>query len=171
MIWMNQYHPEVILGNLGVIHILSAIEVFFKELYVALLTYSKKKNETIKAQQIRATDLIGIGQEALRIEEAYANTLNFQNAKYICENFDKLDQSLCIKQTLIKRHGRTKETFFEFIERISAQRHAYLHHGEKCWEYDMKSVSKDAKFCQTLIKTIYKSVTQKKKWPYEEPLI
>lgn len=171
MIWMNQYHPEVTLGNLAITHILSAIETFFKSIYVALLTYSNKKADIIKTLQIRSVDLVEISQGTLRIEEAYANSLNFQNAKYICENFDKLDQSLCIRQTLSKKHGRRKESFFEFVERISSQRHEYVHHGEKRWDYDMSCFKKDSEFCEMLIKSVYKLITQKKNWEYEEPMI
>ncbi len=171
MIWMNQYHPEVILGNLGVTHILSALEIFFKGIYVALLTYSNKKTDIIKALQIRSADLAEISQGILRIEEAYANSLNFQNAKCICENFDRLEQALCIRQTLNKKHGRKKESFFEFIERISSQRHEYVHHGTKRWDYDMSSFKKDSEFCEIMIKAIYKAITQKKNWEYEEPII
>lgn len=71
MDWMNQFHPEVILGNLCITHILSAIETFFRHTYIALLTYSDKKAEIVKATQIRSADLAEIGQGKLRIEEAY----------------------------------------------------------------------------------------------------
>lgn len=170
MVWMNQYHPEVILGNLNITLIVSVIEVFFKESYVAILTYSPRKNEIIKPLQIRPFDLAKISEGTLRIEDAYANSLNFQNAKYICENFEKLDQNLCVRQGINKRAGRNREKYFEFIERLSSHRNAYIHHGEMLLDYDMKSSKNDAKFCETMIKSIYKNIAQKKNWIYEDPL-
>ena len=171
MIWMNHYNPKVIVGNLGITQILSAIETFFKEIYVALLTYSSKKADIIKATQIRQADLAEISQGTLRIEEAYAKSLNFQNVKYICENFNKLDQSLCIRQILNKKNDRKKESFSEFIDRISSQRHEYLHHGEKRCDYDMSSLKKDSEICKNMIKAVYKAINLKKNWEYEEPII
>jgi hypothetical protein len=169
MSWINQYHPEVILGNLAIAHILSTLETYFKNTYIALLTYSEKKTEIIKLQNIRADDIISLVNKTIDFEEAYANSLNFQNAKLICQNFDRLDQNLCIRQALNKNHGRNKETFFGFIERVSEQRHSYLHHGEELWEYDMKSFAKDTSFCEFLIKDIYKNITERMGWHYEKP--
>lgn len=170
MLWMNQYHPEVILGNLAIVHILSVLETYFKDSYTALLTYSENKSDVIKMQNMRTDDIISLANETIRLEEAYANSLNFQNAKLICQNFDKLNQKLCIRQTLTKKRGRNRESFGDFIERVSAQRHSYLHHGEKLWEYDMKSFAKDTSFCEVLIKAVYKNITDKMGWQYEEPI-
>ena len=49
-------HPEVILGNLAVVHFLSVIEFYFKNTYVALLTFSKRKSEIIKGSKMRDAD-------------------------------------------------------------------------------------------------------------------
>lgn len=169
MFYMNWHHPEVILGNLGITHILSAVETFFKGIYVALLTYSSEKNDIIKNQQFRLADLVEISEGGLRFEEAYANSLNFQNARHICENLERLDKTLQLKKVLNKKHGKKKESFFEFIERISSQRHEYVHHGRKFLDYDMSSLKKDSKFCESMINEVYKEITQKKNWKYEKP--
>lgn len=170
MVWMNQYHPEVILGNLAVVHILSTLETYFKDTYIALLTYSESKGDIIKMQSIRADDIISLANDVIRLEEAYANSLNFQNAKLLCQNFGKLNQKLCVQQMLTRKRGRNRATFFDFIERVSAQRHSYLHHGEKLWEYDMKAFTKDTSLCKALIKEVYKNITDKMGWQYEEPI-
>lgn len=47
LVWMNQVHPETIVSNLAIVHILSVIECFFRNIYVALLTYSDKKADTL----------------------------------------------------------------------------------------------------------------------------
>jgi len=169
MIWMNQMHPDVILGNLAVVHFLSTIENFFKNTYVALLTFSKRKSELMRASKIRDLDLVGVADGTMRVEQAFANGLNFQEVDAICRNFDQLDQSLAIRQELRKRHGRRKENFFSFMERIANHRHRFVHHAEKYIDYDLQSLKRDLAFCELLIHRIYKVTTHKKGWTYEKP--
>lgn len=164
--WMNSIHPEIILSNLAIVHILSVIEGFFKNIYVALLTYSDKKENIISASKIKTSDLIDVGNSKLRLEQAYANNLNFQNVDRLCKNFDELDQALKIKQKLKKR--RDGSSFYEFIEKITKHRNGYVHHDTKCLRYNFESLEKDLVLCEELIHCIYKLITQSKKWPYND---
>jgi len=169
LIWMNEVNPHVILGNLAVSYILSVIENYFRNTYVALLTYSEKKSEILKASQIRTTDLLDVSKGDMRIEEAFAHSLNFQNVKSICETFDRLDQQLGIRQAIAKKHGRRKESFQQFIERIANHRHKTMHRNIQDLYYDLDFLKKDVLFCKILILSIYKNIVAKKHWVYEEP--
>jgi hypothetical protein len=168
-IWMNDFHPHVIFANIAISYILSVIESYFRRIYVVLLTFSDKKADLLKASQIKTSDLIEISEGTLRVEEAFANTLNFQGVKAICENFDRLDQGLGIRQAINKKHGRRKESFAQFIDRVAAHRHEAIHQNIQYLDYDLNALLKDARFCKILILAIYKKITVTKDWLYEEP--
>ena len=109
-----------------------------------------------------------VADGTLRIEEAFANGLNFQDIESVCQNFDQLDQNLAVRQELRKRYGRRKENFFSFVE-IALHRHRLVHHAEKYWDYDLQSLRKDLAFCEVLIRHIYRSIANRKNWVGEKP--
>lgn len=154
------------LFNMCLVHILSVIESYFKNTYVALLTFSTKKGEILKSGQIRNFDLTEIANGGLRVEKAFANGLNFQNAENIYKNFDSLEVTLGIRKKLEQKYGRRKESFHDFIKRISFSRHRYVHHLEKYTFYGLNDLKKDIKFCELMIREIYKNIANKKGWIY-----
>jgi hypothetical protein len=168
-IFMNQIHPEITFSNLINVNILTIIETFFKNIYVALLTYNDKKEKIISASKIKNSDLIDIANGKLRLEQVWANNLNFQNVKYICENFKQLDQNLGskIKKELTKKRN-DNYYFYEFIKNLTKHRNNFVHHNTKYLQHNLESLEKDLILCKELIHCIYKSITQSKQWYYNE---
>lgn len=110
-----------------------------------------------------------MSENELRVEYAFDKSLNFQNIKRICENFDRLDKNLAIRQEVMKKYGRRNESLYDFIERVANHRHRYVHHSEKDLDYDMRSLKRDIKYCELLICSIYKAIAKHNKWTYEKP--
>ena len=78
--------------NITTTYIVSIIENYFRETYVALLKYSDKKDRIFKNSKIHPDDMLDISNGEATIEKAIAYSKPFQNIHRIHSNFKEIDK-------------------------------------------------------------------------------
>ena len=109
--------PSVFNANVYSTYLCSLIEEYFKSTYIALLKFSNRKDKILHVK-FSPYDLIEISDGKKTVEEAYANTLSFQNISKINHNFHELDSSLNIGSVLKLPYHRRKRNLYEQINDI-----------------------------------------------------
>lgn len=120
--------PSIFTANIYLTYLCSIIEQYFKLTFIAILRFSKNKEQILKkGGRLFPSDLASISSKTLSIEEAFANTLSFQNIGKINSNFRMLDSKLDISSSLKKPYMERKENLYEALNRVLEQRHGLIH--------------------------------------------
>lgn len=164
--------PSVLNANVYLSFLCSLVEQYFKETYVVLLTYSKRKEEILKnGNKLSYYDLCDISDGKLTVERAFANGLSFQNMYKICYNYKNLDKTLDLNSILKKPYKRRKESLFDSINRILEQRHSMIHRIEYDLDYNSANLINDIENVKEIIRRTYKYICEKNNWKEQEVMI
>lgn len=107
-----------LLSNLSTTYLSSIIENYFRDLYVALIKYSDKKEKIITTSNINKYDLFEVSEGKLTIEDSVALSKSLQNIRKIDSYFRDINSKIDIKGVLSKPYHRRKETLFQTVERV-----------------------------------------------------
>lgn len=153
-----------LLANITTTYIASIIENYFRELYVALLTYSDKKEGIFKNTRIDSSDLLDVSSQKITIEEAVALSFSFQNIHKINSTFQTLDKNIKIHATLSKPYRRRRENLFNTLDRILEHRHALVHRLSIDVDYSKEDIQKDVRSVETALKKVYQHLCDVYDW-------
>ena len=157
--------PSIINANVYLSLLCSILEDYYKETYLVLLKYSKNKESILKTgNKISAYDLSEISKGLLTVEQAFTNTLSFQNIYKICHNFNILDKNLDISSALKKPYKKYKENLFDAAHRILEHRHGMIHRLDYDISYNSKLIKKDIERVEEIILRSYKYICQVYNW-------
>ena len=153
-----------LLANITTTYISSIIENYFRELYVALLTYSDKKESIFKTARIDSSDLLDVSAQKITFEEAVALSFSFQNIHKVNNTFQTLDKNIKIHATLSKPYRRRKETLFATLDRILEHRHALIHRLSIDIHYSKEDIKKDINSVDTALERVYQHLCEVYNW-------
>lgn len=156
--------PSTLLSNIATTYISSIIESYFRDLYVALLTYSPKKEKIIANARIVSNDYIDIAEGRICIEEAVALSMSFQNIAKIDSYFSALDKRISIFGALSKPYRRRKETLFETLNRVLEHRHGMVHRMGVDISYTKEDVLKDIDSVKVALDRAYEHICTVNDW-------
>lgn len=157
--------PSIINANVYLSLLCSIIENYYKETYLVLLKYSKNKESILKTgSKLSAYDLSEISKGVLTVEQAFTNTLSFQNIYKICHNFNVLDKKLDISSALKKPYKKYKENLFDAAHRILEHRHRMIHRLDYDISYNSELIKKDIERVEEIIFRSYKYICQVYNW-------
>lgn len=156
--------PSTLLSNIATTYISSIIENYFRDLYVALLTYSPKKEKIIANVRIVSNDYIDIAEGRICIEEAVALSMSFQNIAKIDSYFSALDKQISIYGVLSKPYRRRKETLFETLNRVLEHRHGMVHRMGVDISYAKEDVLKDIESVKVALDRAYEHICAVNGW-------
>jgi hypothetical protein len=127
---LDKMNPWLISNNLLLPFLVSLFEDYWKSTYIALLSYSKKKENILKSGRISAERLASVSCGQFSIEQAFAETLPFQRISVICTHFNALDSKLNFASVLQKPYRRRKTSLFNSLEKMTKLRHQVIHRAE-----------------------------------------
>ena len=149
---------------MGLSYLLTIIENYFRNLFIALFKYSDNKEKVIKSVKIYNSDLNKVSNENMQIEEAIARAMSFQNIEKIVQNFKILNSEIDIKGYLNKPYKRMKESLYETINRVLEQRHNFIHSKLFEYDYDLNKFEKDVNLVKEALNRVYKEIVKFYSW-------
>lgn len=156
--------PRIIGFNLIFPYIVSIIEEYFRDIYVALLRYSDRKSIVFKNSRPYYEYLLDTSNKEILIEEAIARTRSFQNIDKIHAYFKELDPNLDIKGCLKKPYEGTDEKLIEIIDRIIEQRHEFVHNRTISIDYDYDKIQNDLNHIKIALERIFYYLVSEYGW-------
>lgn len=156
----------VLLANIITTYISSVIENYFRDLYVALLKDSEKKEKTLQNTRLNPNDLLDISEGRICIEQAVALSKSFQNINKINSYFHDLDKNIDIKGVLSRPYHQRKETLFMTLNRILEHRHSLVHRLDIHISYYDEDIKKDIKSVEVALDRVYLNLCDLYKWQY-----
>ncbi|MFA4919766.1 MAG: hypothetical protein WC581_11010 [Thermodesulfovibrionales bacterium] len=128
--YLDKMNPWLISNNLLLPFLVSLFEDYWKSTYIALLSYSKKKETILKSGRISAERLASVSCGQFSIEHAFAETMPFQRISAICTHFTALDSKLNFCSILQKPYRRRKISLFKSLQEMTELRHQVIHRAE-----------------------------------------
>lgn len=159
--------PSVFNANVYSTYLCSLIEEYFRATYIALLKYSDRKEKILNVK-FSPYDITDISNGKKTVEEAFANTLSFQNIHKICSNFHALDNKLDIGKALKEPYHKRKRNLYEQVDNILERRHSLIHHLELDANYSTENLQKDIDDITVAIKRVYRYLCQYYGWEEQE---
>lgn len=157
--------PSIFTANIYLTYLCSIIEQYFKLTFIAILKFSKNKEQIFKkGSRFFPFDLASISNGTLSIEEAFANTLSFQNIEKINSNFKMLDSKLDVSSSLKKPYMKRKENLYEALNRILEQRHGLIHQININLTYSKYDFLKDVDCVNASLLRVYDYLCQTYSW-------
>ncbi|WP_294403957.1 hypothetical protein [uncultured Ruminococcus sp.] len=153
-----------LLSNLSTTYLSSIIENYFRDLYVALIKYSDKKEKIITTSNINKYDLFEVSEGKLTIEDSVALSKSLQNIRKIDSYFRDINSKIDIKGVLSKPYHRRKETLFQTVERVLEQRHSLVHRLNVDISYKKENVISDIKSIQVALDRVYEHLCSIYNW-------
>lgn len=157
----KEYYQETPLtfkSNLALTYVASVIENFYRDIYVALLKYSPKKEQLFKDNKFFPDDLVDVSNGIITVEQAYAYGKPFQNIKKICANLFTLNNSINLDRELKKPYRNRKETLYDVINRVLEHRHGLVHRLIYNSQYTKRQALCDAKLIEEAMKRSYQYI-------------
>lgn len=159
--------PSTLLSNIATTYISSIIESYFRNLYVALLAYSPKKDKIISNTRIVSNDYVDIAEGKISVEEAVALSMSFQNIVKIDSYFKALDNRISIYGALSKPYRRRKETLFDTVNRVLEHRHGMVHRMGVDISYSKEDVLRDIESVKVALNRAYEHICDVYGWGTE----
>ena len=157
-----------LLSNISTTYISSIIENYFRQLYVALIRYSDKKESIIASVKMNNYDLFEVAEGKITVEEAVALSKSFQNIHKIDKYFKDVNSKIDIKGCLSKPYRNRKETLYDTLNRVLEHRHSLVHRLNVDIEYTKEDVMKDISSVSVALTRVYKHICEKYGWTSEE---
>lgn len=165
---LDQMNPRLLSNNLLVPYLVTCMEDYFKSTFIALLSYSKKKELFLKNIRLSNNHLVRISNGDLSVEEAVAETLPFQRISAISRHFKALDSKIDIVGTLRKPYRRRKKKLLDEIEEFVDKRHAFIHLGRMDTKLSDKVLKKSMKDLEDSVVRCYKLITSHYGWEFDQ---
>jgi hypothetical protein len=124
---LSHYSPTVLANNLLLPFLVSTVEDYFRSAYTALLRYSPRKLGILRSARLTGDRLAGLAEQPVPIEAVVAETYSFQKVSIVCELFRALDPRLDFARELQRPYRRRKESLFDSLRLLVADRHALVH--------------------------------------------
>ncbi len=162
--------PAILTSNLGTIYLVSLIEEFFKSIFIETLRSSKDVVNLNRFKPVKSFLLDRAYQDEISLEQAVAESLSFQNSESIRRNFSGLPRVGFVDRYLSKTISSLSNIRrADALQSIFDRRHGIVHRAELDYNYLPDDLKKDIRFCERLVRNLYRGLTTENKWPYEDP--
>ena len=144
------------------------LEDYFKSSFVALLTFSDRKESFLKSGRLSSDNLLQISKGDKTIEQAVAEGLSFQNIAAVCKHFKSLDKRIDFAAILRKPYRRRNQSLFSNLEIIISKRHDLIHRGLFDLSISDESVNRILYDIELSVIRCYRHLTDIYNWEYEK---
>jgi hypothetical protein len=162
--FMDSHNPRILSANVLVPFLVSAIEDYFRSLYVALLRYSPNRERIIQNARLQGPDLAAIDRGELTVPEAVAKWKSFQDLDKINTAYKDLNNKCDLHGILKRPYGRLKGSFWDVLDRLIRQRHALIHRAELDVEYKPDRLRRDIVLVYKALWRVYEELVKLNNW-------
>lgn len=164
---MSELNPSIFMGNLIVPYLVSAMESFFKDTYIALLKHSPKKAIILKSARLGGEQLSAISDGRLSVEEAVAESMPFQRLSAVGRHFTEIDPKLDLLSVLRKPYRRRKRSLLQDLEDLTTERHKLIHDMRINSLSDLDKIDDTIQDLKDAVHRVHRFLTTYHSWPYE----
>jgi hypothetical protein len=168
--FLNMMNPSVLTANLCAIYLVSLIEDFFKSIFAETIRSSRATVNFKRFRTVQSLFLERAFRGQIDLEAAIAEAHPFQNAEQIRAHFSGLPLVGFIDKYLgkpVSSKSRIKRA--EALQLIFDRRHSLVHQASLDYNYLPQDLVKDIRFCERLVRGMYRGLAAENNWPYEEP--
>jgi hypothetical protein len=144
--------------------LVSAIEDYFRSLYIALLRYSPNRERIIQNARLQGPELAAIDRGELTVPEAVAKWMSFQDLTKINAAYKELNPKYDLHGILKRPYGRHKASFWELLNRLITQRHALIHRAELAIDYKPNQLKRDIYLVEKALWRVYQELVKLNSW-------
>lgn len=162
--FVDSHNPRILSANILIPFIVSAIEDYFRSLYIALLRYSPVREKIIQNAKLQGAEIAAIDRGELTVPEAVAKWMNFQDMSKVSAAFKELNTKYDIHGVLNRPYGRRKESFWDLLNRLISHRHALIHRAELQTDYQPPKLKSDLRLVEKAIWRVYGELIKLHKW-------
>jgi len=163
--FLQDLDPTVLGNNTLMPYFVAAIEDYFKSVFVALLRYSNRKSQLLRAARLGGDDLVRMSERQLSLEEAIAESVSFQRLESICSRFDELMPRLNLAAVLQRPYRRRRETLYDTLRWMITTRHAVIHRATLDLELTDERMNALIYDLASLVARVQKAVCAYHGWP------
>ena len=162
--FMDSHNPRVVTANIIVPFLVSAIEDYFRTLYIALLRYSDSRERIIQNARLQGAELAAIDRGEMTVAEAVAKWMSFQDMQKVSLVYKDLNPKYDIHGILRKPYGRYKYSFWEHLNHLITQRHELIHRAEISAEYTPLHLKRDLDLTWKALWRVYQELIRIHEW-------
>ena len=161
---MDSYNPRILSANVLVPFLVSAIEEYFRSLYVALLRYSPNRERIIQNARLHGPELAAIDRGELTVPDAVAKWMSFQDLDKISVAYKGINSKYDLHGILKRPYSRLKASFWDILNRLIRQRHALIHQAELDVEYTPDLLRQDIDLVYKALWRVYEELVKMNNW-------
>lgn len=162
--FMDAINPRIVTANIVVPFLVSAVEDFFRSLYIALLRYSENRDRIIQNARLQGSELSAIDRGELTVPEAVAKWMSFQDMQKVGLAFKDLNAKFDIPGWLRRPYGRHRISFWEHLNLLIGQRHVLIHRAEIVTNYTPQLLNRDIDFTWKALWRVYNELIKVHGW-------
>lgn len=162
--FMDEHNPRIVTANIVVPFLVSAIEDYFRSLYIALLKYSSNRERVIQNARLQGADLAAVDRGDLTVPEAVAKWMSFQDMQKISSAYRELDSKYDIHGVLRRPYGKHKLSFWDMLNGLIAHRHDLIHRAELSTEYTPVKLQRDLELTWKALWRVYQELVKVHSW-------
>lgn len=162
--FMDAHNPRIITANIVVPFLVSSIEDYFRTLYIALLRYSDNREKVIQNARLQGAELAAIDRGEITVTEAVAKWMSFQDMQKVSGAYKELNAKYDLYGFLRKPYGRYKQSFWDHLNRLIAQRHDLIHRAEIATEYTPSHLKRDLDLTWKALWRVYQELVKVHGW-------
>jgi hypothetical protein len=160
--------PRLLSCHLLLPYLVAVFEAYLRDTFVALLRYSSAKEKVLKGARLSAKHLREISEGATSVEDAFAQTLSFQNVTAAAESLSLIDKRIDLLAQFRKPFRRRKRNLVETLEEMIARRHAFVHRSEFGFDLDEQMVWRLLDDLEFSVDRFYRHLTKLRGWAYDK---
>jgi hypothetical protein len=154
--------PLISSTNIGLPFLITIMEDYLRNTYIALLTFSSFKKEIFKNSKIDNSELFEALQSNSGVEEVFARSKSFQSINRIDESFKELIKKLSFSDTLKKYYP--KRNYLDKLNQIIEKRHKIIHRFQLNYKYSIGDFERDLILIEKIVKVFYNRIITLQNW-------
>ena len=147
----NIFQGEIYGSNICIIHLVTIMELFFKNLFTVLISLNLTEEQINNLFNLRYPYKEKYENNEISLIEAVANSCSFQNIESICRNFKKIDNNIDLKKLYSLR-----SRYYSELDRIFKQRHENVHLLIEDEHYNYDKFIKDYSLVEKAMQKCYR---------------
>lgn len=162
------YHPRDYMNTMMLPILVSTLENYLRNTFIALFRYSLEKDKVLKKLSNRFIfDIVGVLDGDEDIYKIIANNFSFQNIHRVHELFRILHNQINFIG-IIKQLNIEGQYEGDPISRLIELRHKVIHHAIRFRDYKDEMILEDIMIFRKLVNTFYREICKIFNWRFEE---
>jgi len=162
---LGSNNPLVLSNNLLLPYLIAILEDYFKSTFIALFRYSPLKETVLKGARLTGDQLARISDAHLTVEEAFVETVSFQNLSAVASHFKSLEPKLDLLGVLKRPYRRRKRSLLESISATISMRHEFIHRGLVVEELSEEAIVAALSDIEVGVGRFYQKLADLRVWP------